>query len=153
MNAEAERHVRARSRTVDDEVIRHNDHIKVHEIEIYCGSNGQRAIVTLIIDGEEKTAATKGNGPVDSLFAAIRKLVPHDDATLQLDQVHAVTAGTDAQAEVTVRIAEHGRTVQGTGADADTLVASARAYVNALNKLITKRGRHVLGDMKLGAMG
>ena len=57
-----------------------------------------------------------------------------------LYQVHAVTGGTDAQAEVTVRLKEHGKTVVGTGADADTLVASARAYVHALNKLVTKRG-------------
>jgi 2-isopropylmalate synthase len=55
--------------------------------------------------------------------------------------VHAVTAGTDAQAEVTVRLEEDGKTVNGQGADADTLVASARAYVNALNKLLVKRQR------------
>ena len=129
---------------VDDAVIRANDHIQVSEVEIYCGTNSQRAILTLVIDGEERTAATRGNGPVDALFNAIRKLVPHEDATLQLYQVHAVTAGTDAQAEVTVRLAEHGRAVQGTGTDADTMVASTRAYVNALNKLMLKRGRQAL---------
>jgi 2-isopropylmalate synthase len=129
---------------VDDAVIRANDHIQVGDVEIYCGSNGQRAILTLHIDGEERTAATKGNGPVDALFNAIRKLVPHEDGSLQLYQVHAVTAGTDAQAEVTVRLAEHGRTVQGTGTDSDTMVASARAYVNALNKLLLKRSKHPL---------
>jgi 2-isopropylmalate synthase len=64
--------------------------------------------------------------------------VPHD-AILQLYQVHAVTGGTDAQAEVTVRLAEGGITVIGQGADTDTLVASARAYVTALNKLMVKR--------------
>jgi len=53
--------------------------------------------------------------------------------------VHAVTGGTDAQAEVTVRLQEDGKTVNGQGADADTLVASARAYIHALNKLMTKR--------------
>jgi 2-isopropylmalate synthase len=89
-------------------------------------------------------AATRGNGPVDALFNAIRKLVPHDDAVLNLYQVHAVTAGTDAQAEVSVVLAESGRTVRGTGAHTDTLVASARAYVNALNKLIVKRGKSAL---------
>ena len=130
---------------VDDEVLRGNDAIQVVEVEVYCGSNGpQRAILTLAIDGVEHTAATRGNGPVDALFNAIRKLVPHDDASLQLYQVHAVTAGTDAQAEVSVLLAEAGRTVRGTGAHTDTLVASARAYVNALNKLMVKRGRSAL---------
>jgi len=126
---------------VDDEVLRGHDRIRVEEIEVYAGSHGQRAVVTLTVDGEQVTATSKGNGPVDCLFNAIRKLVPHDDASLQLYQVHAVTEGTDAQATVTVRLTEHGRSVQGQGADADTLVASARAYVNALNKLIQKRSR------------
>ena len=127
---------------VDDEVLRGHDAIQVVEVEVYCGSHGpQRAILTLSVDGVESTAAVRGNGPVDALFAAIRKLVPHDAATLQLYQVHAVTQGTDAQAEVSVTLAEHGRTVRGTGAHVDTLVASARAYVNALNKLMVKRGR------------
>jgi 2-isopropylmalate synthase len=130
---------------VDDEVLRGHDRIRVIEVEIYAGSNGpQRAILTLEIDGEQTTAAVRGNGPVDALFNAIRKLVPHEDAVLQLYQVHAVTAGTDAQAEVSVVLAEDGRTTRGTGAHTDTLVASARAYVNALNKLIVKRGRSPL---------
>ncbi len=130
---------------VDDQVLRAHDRIQVVEVEVYCGSNGpQRAILTLSIDGEEITAAVKGNGPVDALFAAVRKLVPHDGTTLQLYQVHAVTAGTDAQAEVSVVLAEDGRTARGTGAHTDTLVASAKAYVNALNKLTVKRGRSAL---------
>jgi 2-isopropylmalate synthase len=130
---------------VDDQVLRGHDRIQVVEVEVYCGSNGpQRAILTLSIDGEEVTAAVRGNGPVDALFNAVRKLVPHDGATLQLYQVHAVTAGTDAQAEVSVVLSEDGRTARGTGAHTDTLVASARAYVNALNKLIVKRGRSAL---------
>ena len=130
---------------VDDQVLRGHDRIQVIEVEVYCGSNGpQRAILTLAIDGEEATAAVRGNGPVDALFNAVRKLVPHDGATLQLYQVHAVTAGTDAQAEVSVVLAEDGRTARGTGAHTDTLVASARAYVNALNKLVVKRGRSAL---------
>ena len=137
---------------VDDEVLRGHDSIQVEEVEIYCGSNGpQRAILTLSIDGVEHTAAVRGNGPVDALFNAIRKLVPHDGASLQLYQVHAVTAGTDAQAEVSVLLAEDGRTVRGTGADVDTMVASARAYVNALNKLMVKRGRSALGGLEARA--
>ena len=79
-----------------------------------------------------------GNGPVDAIFNAIKMLVPHE-AKLELYQVHAVTEGTDAQAEVSVRLEEDGRIVTGRGADPDTLVASARAYVAALNKLMVKR--------------
>lgn len=130
---------------VDDEVLRGHDRIQVVEVEVHCGSAGPaRAIMTLSVDGEVKTAATRGNGPVDAVFNAIRAMVPHEDAVLNLYQVHAVTAGTDAQAEVSVVLAEAGRTVRGTGAHTDTLVASARAYVNALNKLMVKRGRSAL---------
>ncbi|WP_439534348.1 2-isopropylmalate synthase [Polymorphobacter sp.] len=130
---------------VDDQVLRGHDRIQVVEAEVHCGSTGPaRAILTLSVDGEVKTAATRGNGPVDAVFNAIRSLVPHEDSVLQLYQVHAVTAGTDAQAEVSVVLAEDGRTVRGTGAHTDTLVASARAYVNALNKLMVKRGRSAL---------
>jgi 2-isopropylmalate synthase len=134
---------------VDDETLRAHDRLQVTEVEIYAGSNGQRAIVTMKIDGVEETAVAKGNGPVDSLFAAIRKIVPHADAKLQLYQVHAVTEGTDAQATVTVRLEENGKTAQGQGADADTLVASARAYVNALNKLAVKRTKSAPDDVVL----
>ena len=83
------------------------------------------------------TKAT-GDGPVDATFNAVKDLCPHD-AKLLLYQVHAVTGGTDAQAEVTVRLEENGKMVNGQGADTDTLVASARAYIHALNKLFVKR--------------
>jgi len=68
----------------------------------------------------------------------MRQLYPHA-ASLQLFQVSAVTEGTDAQAKVSVRLEEDGRTVTGRGADTDTMVAAAYAYVNALNKLLVKR--------------
>jgi 2-isopropylmalate synthase len=104
-----------------------------------CGSKGpQQAELELEIDGEVRQVMAEGRGPVDATFNAIKRLFPHE-ANLQLYQVHAVTEGTDAQAEVTVRLEENGRTVNGQGADIDTLVASARAYVNALNKLLVKR--------------
>ena len=70
-------------------------------------------------------------------------MAPHD-AKLELFQVHAVTEGTDAQAEVSVRLSEDGNVVSGRGADPDTLVASARAYVAALNKIMARRGRERL---------
>jgi 2-isopropylmalate synthase len=124
---------------VDDQVARGDQRIKFVSLQVICGSTGpQKATLELEIDGEVKSAEATGDGPVDATFQAIRKLFPHE-ATLQLYQVHAVTKGTDAQAEVTVRLEENGKSVNGQGADVDTMVASARAYVKALNKLIVKR--------------
>ena len=108
-------------------------------LQVVCGSKGpQTAELELDIDGEIKKTKSSGDGPVDATFNAIKELFPHT-VRLQLYQVHAVTEGTDAQAEVTVRLEENGKTVNGQGADTDTLVASARAYVHALNKLLVKR--------------
>jgi 2-isopropylmalate synthase len=75
---------------------------------------------------------------VDAAFRAVRELVPHT-ARLNLYQVHAVTEGTDAQATVSVRLEEDGKIVTGQSADTDTVVASVKAYVNALNKLFVRR--------------
>ena len=123
---------------VDDEV-RTNDRIQFVALQVVAGSRGpQTADLELEIDGVAKTTHATGDGPVDATFNAITALFPHA-ANLQLYQVHAVTGGTDAQAEVTVRLEENGKTVNGLGADTDTLVASARAYINALNKLLVKR--------------
>src|SRR5437763_13475872 len=94
----------------------------------------------LDIDGRQVIEECEGNGPVDATFNAIKSLVPHE-AVLELYQVHAVTEGTDAQAEVSVRLSEHGRSVTAKGADPDTLVASAKAYLGALNRLMVKRLR------------
>ncbi len=135
---------------VDDEVIRGHDRIQVKEVEIHCGTGPARAILTLEVDGADRTATMRGNGPVDALFAAIRDLVPHEQAVLDRYEVHAVTGGTDAQAEVSVLLSEQGRTTRGRGAHHDTLVASARAYVNALNKLLVKRGRAPLESAAAG---
>jgi 2-isopropylmalate synthase len=128
---------------VEDEAVRANDRIRVESLSVACGTKGpQTAELTLTVDGSERTTTATGDGPVDAIFRAIRELFPHD-AKLALYQVHAVTGGTDAQAEVTVRLEEQGRTVNGQGADTDTLVASARAYVNALNKLLVKREKSI----------
>ena len=125
---------------VDDEVVRTNDHIRMLSLEVLCGTRHQppKAELELEIDGEAKACKGSGDGPVDAAFNCIKTLFPHE-ARLQLFQVHAVTGGTDAQAEVTVRLEEDGRTVNGRGADTDTMVASVKAYVNALNKLLVKR--------------
>ena len=88
------------------------------------------------IDGRLRTIKMEGNGPVDAIFKAIKGLIPEaQDATLQLYQVHAVTQGTDAQAEVTCRLERDGYVVNGHGSDVDTLVASAKSYINAVGKL------------------
>lgn len=124
---------------VDEEIAHAHDRMKVVALQVIAGTGGpQSATLTLDVDGAQQTVHANGNGPVDATFAAIQRLVPHT-AKLELYQVHAVTEGTDAQAEVSVRLAEDGRVVTGRGADTDTLVASARAYVAALNKLMLKR--------------
>jgi 2-isopropylmalate synthase len=124
---------------VDDAVVRTNDNIKFVSLQVMAGSKGpQKADLELEIDGKLLATTATGDGPVDACFNAIKQLFPHE-AKLQLFQVHAVTAGTDAQAEVTVRLEEGGKTVNGQGADTDTLVASCKAYLHALNKLLTKR--------------
>jgi 2-isopropylmalate synthase len=106
-------------------------------LQIECGTDGpQIARLQLQIDGKNRMTKTEGNGPVDAIFKAIKHLLPEaDDCALKLYQVHAVTQGTDAQAEVTVQLQKGARVVNGHGADVDTLVASTLAYLNALCKL------------------
>ncbi|MEI6560165.1 MAG: 2-isopropylmalate synthase [Rhodospirillaceae bacterium] len=130
---------------VDDQIGHAEDVIQFISLEVWAGSKApQRAQLVLLIDGEERSHEATGNGPVDAIFNAIKALFPHD-ARLLLYQVHAVTEGTDAQAEVSVRLADEDRGVVGRGADSDTLVASCRAYVHALNKLLVKRRRTAPG--------
>ena len=125
---------------IEDEVGRDHENIKFVSLAVQAGSKGpQVATLELMVDGEIKEATSEGNGPVDAIFCAIRKIIPHEDSVLQLYDVHAVTGGTDAQAEVTVRIEENGKSVVGQGTDPDTMVASCRAYLHALNKLMDKR--------------
>lgn len=126
---------------VDEEIAHAHDRIKVLTLTVIAGTMGpQSATLTLDIEGKHVTTQSTGNGPVDATFKAIRTLVPHE-AVLELYQVHAVTEGTDAQAEVSVRLSEDGRSFTAKGADPDTLVASAKAYLGALNKLMSKRNK------------
>jgi 2-isopropylmalate synthase len=126
---------------IDEEIAQGHDRIKLVSLTVIAGTHGpQRATMKLDIDGVTAISEATGNGPVDAVFNAIKELVPHQ-ATLQLYQVHAVTEGTDAQAEVSVRLEENGKSVTARGADPDTLVASARAYLGALNRLQQKRER------------
>jgi 2-isopropylmalate synthase len=98
------------------------------------------AKVVLAEDGAEKRAEAQGSGPVDATFKAIESIVT-SGAELTLYSVNAVTSGTDSQGEVTVRLRKNGRIVNGAGADTDIVVASAKAYINAVNKLRSKLER------------
>jgi 2-isopropylmalate synthase len=118
-----------------------NDFLQVRRLRVICGTEGpQEAELTLSIGGQETFVDATGDGPVDATFNAIKMLYPHG-ARLQLYQVHAVTEGTDAQATVSVRLELGGRVYTGQSADTDTVVASAKAYVNALNRLHLHQNR------------
>ncbi|PRD40001.1 UNVERIFIED_CONTAM: leuA [Trichonephila clavipes] len=123
-----------------------HDTIQVKRLRVICGTEGpQEAELTLTIDGVEHSIDATGDGPVDAAFNCVKMLYPHK-ARLQLYQVHAVTEGTDAQATVSVRIEEEGRIATGQSADTDTIVASVKAYVNAINRLIERRKKSNPGD-------
>ena len=99
-----------------------------------------RAQVVLSIDGKEKQANAKGGGPVDATYKAIESMV-ESGCNLQLYSVNNITDGTDSQGEVTVRIDRGGRIVNGLGADTDIVIASAKAYIDALNKIFDNNVR------------
>ncbi len=107
-----------------------------------CSETGEvpHAQVVLAEQGAEKSTSSDGGGPVDAAFKAIEALV-QSGAELQLYSVNNITSGTDAQGEVTVRLSKGGRIVNGQGADTDIVVASAKAYLHALNKLASKLER------------
>jgi 2-isopropylmalate synthase len=116
-----------------------NERFKLVSLKVLCGTfSPQTAELELEIDGQRKSTTAQGDGPVDATFSAIHALVPHT-AQLKLYQVDAVTEGSDAQAGVTVRLEENGKTVNGQSSDTDTVVSSCRAYLHALNKLMVKR--------------
>lgn len=98
------------------------------------------AAIKILIDGKEFSANAEGSGPVDATFKAIESIV-ESHAELLLFSVNNITSGTDSQGEVTVRLSKGGRIVNGLGADTDIVIASAKAYLNALNKLFTKLER------------
>ena len=107
-----------------------------------CSETGEtpNAKVTLKIDGKEVTGEASGGGSVDAVYSAIKTIIP-DHGTLELYAVNNITSGTDAQGEVSVRIEKAGRQVYGNGADTDIVIASANAYLDALNKLATASSR------------
>ena len=99
-----------------------------------------QARLVLTMGGAEKSAHSNGSGPVDAAFKAIESVI-HSGAELQLYSVNNITSGTESQGEVTVRLARGGRIVNGLGADTDIVVASAKAYLNALNRLDARMER------------
>jgi 2-isopropylmalate synthase len=115
-----------------------------------CSETGEtpHAQVVLSVDGEERHAESVGGGPVDAVFKGIESIVQSGSA-LTLYSVNNITSGTDAQGEVTVRVEKDGRIVNGQGADTDIVIASAKAYLNALNRLRQPEQRQhpQLGDV------
>lgn len=132
---------------VDDEMGSAADKIKLVSMEVVSKTGGeQRCDLTLSIEGEENTVSVNGDGSVDAIFNAIKQAVdanPH----LVLYSVDAVTGGTDAQANAHVRLEMNNQIVSGNAAEPDTLVASARAYLNAYNKLLIERGASAQGAL------
>jgi 2-isopropylmalate synthase len=124
---------------VDHALSRGAERIQVKTLKVTAGTEGpQEAHLTVLFDGAEVSAGATGDGPVDAVFNAIGKAIPHA-AVLRLFQVHAVTEGTDAQARVSVRLEQDGAIAVGAAADTDTLTASAMAYVGALNNLLARK--------------
>ncbi|HJV35595.1 alpha-isopropylmalate synthase regulatory domain-containing protein, partial [Geomonas sp.] len=120
---------------VADEVMRVSEKYKLSHITVTCGSFAvATATVQMEIDGVQVRTAELGDGPVDATLKAIKKLAKVDPKLVQYN-VGSITGGTDAQGEVTVRVAEGERTVIGRGASTDIIEASAKAYIDALNRL------------------
>jgi len=112
-----------------------DERIKLVALKV-CSETGEtpESTLTLSYDRAESSATASGSGPVDATFKAIESIV-HSRTELLLYSVNAITSGTDSQGEVTVRLDKGGRIVNGQGADTDIVIASAKAYINALNKL------------------
>ena len=126
---------------VDDEISSTSERLKFKSLIVNAGTQGpQSAELEMEVDGEIIKNKSTGDGPVDAIFNCIKSIFPHE-ASLPLYQVQAVTEGTDAQAEVSVRLEDEGISFTGRGADTDTLVASARAYISALNRLVIAKER------------
>ncbi len=120
---------------VDEQMANESERLKLVTLRVFAGTQGpQSAEIDMEVDGEIRHGHARGNGPVDAVFNAIRSVTQRGE---RLDHfiVHAVTGGTDAQAEVSVRLLLDGIIAAARASDPDTLVASARAYIHALNRL------------------
>jgi len=133
---------------VADSVHQLDDRYAFQSLSLVCGSDGPpNARVKLEIDGHDVQREASGVGPVDAIFRAIAELTETGSELIKY-QVHAVTAGLDAQGEVSVTIEEAGRRVIGNGVHEDVMVASAKAYVHALNKLEWHKSRRQASEPK-----
>jgi 2-isopropylmalate synthase len=125
----------------DEDLTPEREHYKFASLKVVSESGATPyARVAMSIDGREASAETTGDGPVDATFKAIEHMAS-SGSTMLLFSVNAITTGTDAQGEVTVRLERAGRIVNGNGADTGIIVASAKAYINALNKLHDRADR------------
>jgi 2-isopropylmalate synthase len=121
---------------VSDTLITEHERVKLVTLKV-CSETGEKphASVTLSIDGIENTVSASGSGPVDATFKGIETLL-NSDTKLLVYSVNNITDGTDAQGEVGVRLKKDGKIVNGQGADTDIVIASAKAYISALNKIL-----------------
>ena len=126
---------------ISDETTTLQEHYKLLSLTAHS-ETGQTPYAKVVVaaEGKELHAESAGSGPVDATFRAIEKILS-SDAELQLYSVNNITSGTDSQGEVTVRLQKSGRIVNGNGSDTDIVVASAKAYLSALNKLHSKLER------------
>ncbi|PSQ94257.1 MAG: 2-isopropylmalate synthase, partial [Proteobacteria bacterium SW_6_67_9] len=112
-----------------------NEYYQLDRLQVCCETQvTPEAEVHMTVNGEAREAKASGDGPVDAAFSAIEAIVD-SGAELRLYAVNSITGGTDAQGEVTVRLMQDQRIVNGQAADTDIVIASAKSYVNALNKL------------------
>ena len=130
-----------RALVIEAAVEAENERFKLISLHV-CSETGEKPVarVTLSIDGQERQGEATGGGPVDAALMAIDQVID-SGTTLLLYSVNNITSGTDAQGEVTVRLEKGGRVVNGQGADTDIVIASAMAFLNALNKLMTSTER------------
>ncbi len=121
---------------VSDTIALENERIRLISLKV-CSETGETPVasVTLSVDDQEKQVEKAGSGPVDAALRAIEEIV-QSKTELQLYSVNNITSGTDSQGEVNVRLEKGGRIVSGQGADTDIVIASAKAYINALNKIL-----------------
>jgi 2-isopropylmalate synthase len=126
---------------VTEEGLEQEERLKLVALRV-CSETGTKpyALVTLSVNGEQRAAGAEGGGPVDAAFKAIDQVL-ESQCQLLLYSVSNITSGTDSQGEVTVRLEKGGRIVNGHGADTDIVVASAKAYLNALDKLVMSAER------------
>lgn len=121
---------------VSDTLTEDNERVRLISMRV-CSETGETPVarVTLVVDDKEVKTEMSGSGPVDAAFKAVESIV-QSNTELQLYSVNNITSGTDSQGEVSVRLEKGGRIVSGQGTDTDIVIASAKAYINALNKML-----------------